>query len=134
MVFTKIEHARTAKEVESQVERLVLEGVLRAGDRLPGERELAKSLNVSRPIVREGLQALENRGLLRATHGDGTFVANVIGTIFAPPITKIISQNQKAKSDYLEYRREVEGVTAALAAQQLLDDICRQVRNVARCA
>ncbi len=118
MIFTSIEHGRTAREVERQIERLVLEGVLRVGDRLPGERELSKKLNVSRPILREALSSLEERGLLVARHGGGTFVADVIGTIFAPPIVEIISNTPKAKSDYLEYRREIEGMTAALAAQR----------------
>jgi len=118
MIYSQIEHDRTAREIERQIESLILEGILRSGDKLPGERELSKSFNVSRPIVREALAALEDRKLLIAKHGGGTYVADVIGTVFAAPVVDLIGSNPKAKSDYLEYRREVEGITAAMAAQR----------------
>jgi DNA-binding FadR family transcriptional regulator len=81
-IFARIEHSRTADEVVHQIEVLVLEGILRVGDRLPGERELAKQFDVSRPILREALKVLEGRGLLNTQHGGGTFVADVIGQVF----------------------------------------------------
>ena len=43
-IFSRIEHSRTADEVVQQIESLILEGVLRVGDRLPGERELARAV------------------------------------------------------------------------------------------
>ena len=58
-IFARIEHSRTADEVVHQIEVLVLEGILRVGDRLPGERELAKQFDVSRPILRDALKALD---------------------------------------------------------------------------
>ena len=136
MIYTQIEHDRTSREIERQIESLILEGVLRSGDKLPGERELAKAMNVSRPIVREALAALEDRQLLIAKHGGGTYVADVIGTVFAHPVVKLIGSNRKAKSDYLEYRREVEGITAAMAARRateadkaLLERIMTEMRE-----
>ena len=53
-LFSGVSHGRTADEVVQQIELLILDGVLRDGDRLPGERELAQSLEVSRPILRDG--------------------------------------------------------------------------------
>ena len=78
-IFSRIEHSRTADEVVQQIESLILEGVLRVGDRLPGERELARQFDVSRPILRDALKVLEARGLLVTRHGGGTYVADVIG-------------------------------------------------------
>lgn len=118
MIFSRIEHDRTSREIERQIELLILEGVLKSGDKLPGERELAKSFNVSRPIVREALGELETKKLLTAKHGGGTYVADVIGTIFAAPVVDLIGSNPKAKADYLEYRKQVEGITAAMAASR----------------
>ena len=114
-IFARIEHSRTADEVVHQIEVLVLEGILRVGDRLPGERELAKQFDVSRPILREALKVLEGRGLLNTQHGGGTFVADVIGQVFTRPVMELIARHQKATLDYLEYRREIEGVTAEFA-------------------
>jgi len=117
-IFARIAHSRTADEVVHQIEVLVLEGILRVGDRLPGERELAKQFDVSRPILREALKVLEGRGLLKTQHGGGTFVADVIGQVFTQPVMELIARHQKATLDYLEYRREVEGVAAELAARR----------------
>ena len=118
MIYRRIEHDRTSREIEQQIESLILEGVLRSGDKLPGERELSKSFRVSRPIVREALSALEHRELLIARHGGGTYVADVIGTVFAAPVVRLIGSNAKAKSDYLEYRNEVESISASMAARR----------------
>lgn len=120
-LFSGVSHSRTADEVVQQIELLILDGVLRDGDRLPGERELAQSLEVSRPILRDALKELETRGLLISHHGGGTFVADIIGQVFSKPITDLISRHARATRDYLEYRRELEGLTAELAAQRATD-------------
>ncbi|QRM54442.1 FadR/GntR family transcriptional regulator [Sinorhizobium sp. BG8] len=117
-LFARISHSRTADEVVRQIELLLLEGVLRDGDRLPGERELSKRLDVSRPILREALKELETRGLLVSHHGGGTYVADLIGQVFSKPVVELIARHQRATSDYLEYRRELEGITAELAARR----------------
>lgn len=120
-VFLRIDHSRTADEVVSQMETLILEGVLNAGDRLPAERELALKLDVSRPILRDALKALEARGLLR-TGRDGTRVADVTGQVFSPPIAALIAGNAKAARDYLDYRREIEAIAAEFAALRATDE------------
>jgi GntR family transcriptional repressor for pyruvate dehydrogenase complex len=116
-IFSRIEHSRTADEVVGQIEGFVLEGVLRAGDRLPAERDLARQCDVSRPILRDALKRLETRGLL-VTGPGGTRVAEITGQVFAPPVMDLIVAHPKAVTDYLEYRREMEGVAAEYAARR----------------
>lgn len=137
MVFRKIRHDRTSKAVERQIESLILEGILRPGDRLPAERELSKTIDVSRPILREALKELEDHGLLVTRHGEGTFVADVIGSIFAQPVVDLISKHPKALLDYLEFRRDVEGTTAFYAAARATDadkTILSHIHNQMRAA
>ena len=71
-IFTPVRHTRTADDVVAQIEERLLEGVLRVGDQLPGERELAVQFDVSRPILRDALRELEEKGLLITRHGGGT--------------------------------------------------------------
>ena len=121
-IFSRIRHSRTADEVVEQIESLILEGVLRAGDRLPGERELARSFGVSRPILRQALKTLEQAELIVIRHGGGTVVGDVIGQVFSKPVMDLIATRRKAAQDYLEYRREIEGVAAEYAARRATAD------------
>lgn len=121
-IFSRIEQSRTADGVVRQIESLILEGVLGAGDRLPGERELARRLDVSRPILREALKPLEARGLLVTRHGGGTYVADIIGEVFSGPVRELIATHSKATADYFEYRREIESIAADYAARRATAD------------
>jgi GntR family transcriptional repressor for pyruvate dehydrogenase complex len=121
-IFSRIEHMRTADEVAQQIETLILEGVLSAGDRLPAERELARQFDVSRPILRDALKTLEQRGLIATRHGGGTYVADVTGEIFARPVMDLILGHRKAAADYLEYRRAVEAIAAEFAARRATEE------------
>lgn len=139
MLFSNVAHPRTADEVAEQVEELILEGVLSSGDRLPGERELARQFDVSRPSLRDALKLLETRGLLVSRQGGGTFVADVVGEVFSAPLSTLIAASPRAASDYLEYRREMEGWAAEYAARRataddlaLLERIMERMRSAYR--
>jgi GntR family transcriptional regulator len=64
-------------QIVSEIEQAIADGRLGPGDRLPPERELAAEHGVSRMTVRQALQTLESRGLLRRSIGrsGGSFVA-----------------------------------------------------------
>jgi GntR family transcriptional regulator len=64
-------------QIEDQLAARIESGELRAGDRLPPERELAEALGVSRMTVRQALSSLAGRGLVERGVGRGTFVARV---------------------------------------------------------
>lgn len=121
-IFSRIVHSPTADEIVRQIERLILEGILRVGERLPGERDLAARMEVSRPVLRDALKILEARRLLVTRHGGGTYVADVIGQIFTKPMIELIGSHHRATADYLEYRREIEAVAAELAAARANKD------------
>lgn len=120
-LFASVQHPSTADEVIRQVEWLILQGVLRPGDRLPAERELSTQLGVSRPVLRDALKDLENRNLILSRHGGGTFVANVISDVFAEPVMDLIASHRRAIHDYLDYRKEIEAVAAGMAAERATD-------------
>jgi GntR family transcriptional regulator, transcriptional repressor for pyruvate dehydrogenase complex len=116
--FREIDHLRTADEAVEQIELLLLDGVLSSGDQLPGERELAERLSISRPVLRDALKTLEERGLIVARHGGGTYIADLIGQIFSPPVAELIARHEGPTRDYLEFRRMLEGEAAELAARR----------------
>jgi len=117
-VFERIQSGKSSNEVAHQIEALVIEGILCAREQLPAERDLAKETGVSRPVVRDALQLLVDRKILIRKQGGGTFVADIIGQVFSDPITELLGHHQKATIDYIEYRREIEGIAAGFAAER----------------
>jgi len=65
MPFQKIESEKLALAVVHQIEELILQGILRPGERLPSERELSERLGVSRPSLREAVADLQEAGSFR---------------------------------------------------------------------
>jgi GntR family transcriptional repressor for pyruvate dehydrogenase complex len=68
-VFKPIRSKRTFEEISGRIKELIFEGVLKPGDRLPSEIELAKMLGVGRQSVREALRLLELSGFLSVQRG-----------------------------------------------------------------
>lgn len=116
MPFQKIASEKLAAAVTRQIEHLVLHGILRPGDRLPAERELAGRLGVSRPSLREAIAELCARGLLSTRAGAGIYVADVLGNAFSPALTRLFASHEDALLDYIAFRRDMEGLAAARAA------------------
>ncbi|MGB3278360.1 MAG: FCD domain-containing protein [Pseudorhodobacter sp.] len=117
MPFEPVHAEKLSSAVVRQIERLILRGILRAGDRLPSERELSERMNVSRPSLRDAVADLQERGLLDSRPGSGIFVAEVLGSAFSPALIKLFSQHDEAVFDYLSFRRDMEGLAAERAAK-----------------
>lgn len=85
---------------------------MRGGDRLPGERELAPVRYFPshlRDALTAKMQAFSHRVMAVALCGCHR-------TGFSAPVVKLFADHRKAKADYLEYRREIEGIAAEFAA------------------
>jgi GntR family transcriptional regulator, transcriptional repressor for pyruvate dehydrogenase complex len=61
--------------IRREILRVIAASQLSPGDRLPSERELASTLRVSRPSIREAVRTLQAEGALIVRHGQGVFVA-----------------------------------------------------------
>ena len=121
MPFQRVESSKVAQAVVHQLENLILDGILRPGERLPAERDLAKILNISRPSLREAIKELEEQGLLVTQHGEGTSVARLLDTGFGDPLIRLFRSNREAAKDYVEFRREIEGTAAYFASLRATD-------------
>jgi len=116
MPFQPVTPEKLSQAVIRQIEKLILRGILRPGERLPPERELAERLNVSRPSLRDAIGALQAAGLLSAKAGAGVYVADVLGSAFAPALVELFARHDEAVFDYLSFRRDLEGLAAERAA------------------
>jgi GntR family transcriptional repressor for pyruvate dehydrogenase complex len=103
--------------VAEHVRRLIETGVLHPGDRLPGERDLARALGVSRPTVRSGLKALEAMGVLLARRGSGTFIADGPPDLGQEPLGLLAALHRFTPDEMFEARLVLEVGVAGLAAE-----------------
>ena len=110
MPFQKIITEKLSSSVTLQIEKLILRGILRPGDRLPSERELAERFGVSRPSLREAIANLDTRGLLVSKANAGIFVADVLGNAFSPALIELFSSHEESVDDYITFRRDLEGL------------------------
>ncbi|MEH6833199.1 MULTISPECIES: FadR/GntR family transcriptional regulator [Falsihalocynthiibacter] len=117
MPFQKIQSEKLAQSVVSQIERLILRGILRPGERLPSERELSDRMGVSRPSLREAISELQNAGLLTSKAGAGIYVSEALGSAFSSALVSLFGRHDDAFFDYVSFRRDMEGLAAERAAQ-----------------
>lgn len=110
---------RLADAIAERIQTMILEGVLRPGEKLIAERDLAETLGVSRPSLRDGLAILEGKGLLVTTKS-GTTVADFLKRL-ADPLASLLADDERVAADYFEYRLAVETKASALAARRAND-------------
>ena len=117
MPFQRIQPERLSQSVVRQIELLLLRGILRPGERLPSERELAEKLGVSRPSLRDAIAELQARGLLTTRAGAGIYVAELLDSAFSDSLVNLFAQHDEALFDYISFRRDLEGMAAERAAR-----------------
>lgn len=134
MPFQRIQPEKLSHSVERQIELLLLRGILRPGERLPSERDLAEKLGVSRPSLRDALAKLQGRGLLTTRAGAGVYVEQLLDSAFSDTLVQLFAAHDEALFDYISFRRDLEGMSAERAARhgsdtdlQIIDTIFRKM-------
>jgi GntR family transcriptional regulator, transcriptional repressor for pyruvate dehydrogenase complex len=72
--FHAVRKSKVPREIVAQIRDMIAIGNLKAGDRLPPERDLAQSFGVGRCALREAVRVLESLGLVDVRPGEGTFL------------------------------------------------------------
>ena len=118
-MYTPIQSVRVFEQVAEQIEKRILNGELRSGDRLPTERDLAEQFHVSRTAVREAMKILAQKGLVDMRPGRGTIVIDGSHAAMQDSIGLVmrLRLGEVGGSDNLvEVRGILEPEIAALAA------------------
>lgn len=105
-----------SEELATRLERMIRDGQLPAGSRLPPERELQRLLGVSRVSIREALHDLELKGMIDRRPGRGTIVvasesAAQVGTLLAR-----LNERDRTLLEIMDFRAAIEPPIAARAA------------------
>jgi len=97
-----VRRTKVYEEVAERIRRLIVEGRLHPGDRLPPERELAEHLGVSRTSVRDAIRVLELIGLLEPRQGDGTVVRDRTPDSLTQPLASVLIRNKALPAALLD--------------------------------
>jgi len=115
---------RLYEQVLERLRAYASEAGLRAGDRLPAERELAQRLGVSRASVKQAIVVLAVQGLVETRHGGGTYL--VRDTLDAEPVERMVERRRRLP-DVLDAREALETKLAELAAVRRTDEDLAEV-------
>lgn len=127
MSFDQVRQRRLSDDIVEQLERMILEGTLKSGGRLPAERVLAEQFGVSRPSLREAIQKLTAKGLLISRQGGGNYVVENIGSTFSDPLLHLLDSSPDSQRDLLEFRHTLEASCAYYAAMRATEADRRQL-------
>jgi GntR family transcriptional repressor for pyruvate dehydrogenase complex len=104
--------------VVSHIRALIENGTLQAGDKIPPEREFARSLNISRASLRTGIGYLAAMGVMKVRHGVGTFVADGPAEFGKASFGLMSALHGFQSWQMFETRLIIESNLAALAAER----------------
>jgi GntR family transcriptional repressor for pyruvate dehydrogenase complex len=123
------------EQVVQALERRILSGELRAGERLPTEGELGAELRVSRTVVRDAVRTLTTRGLVRVRHGFGMEVAVPSHLPIAHALADYLMRSDATVGDVLDAREALDRHLAPLAARNATEeDVARMAHDFERFA
>jgi GntR family transcriptional regulator, transcriptional repressor for pyruvate dehydrogenase complex len=118
--FEPIHQVRAHEYVAEQIRRHIALRLIKPGEALPAERELAGMFGVGRPTIQHALRLLEAAGLVEARRGraGGTFITGSDqDSLAADDLIVRVMRHRKELEDLLLYRRLVEPAVAGVAAR-----------------
>lgn len=119
-----------AEQVAQRILGLVKSGDLKPGDQLPPERELAASLHVSRPSVREAMRGLSILGVIRTRQGGGAYVSQLDADVLLEPLHFFISLEDANISQLYDARMLIEQNVASRAAENITGEQLEKLEEI----
>lgn len=121
--FQPVVPQRTFEAIVRQLKDAIASGALRAGDRLPPERELAERFQASRASVREALRVLETLGIVGMKRGadHGTVLLQEPGNVFTTVLDLLVALRHVPITDLVEFRVMLETGAARRLAEAPTD-------------
>jgi GntR family transcriptional repressor for pyruvate dehydrogenase complex len=115
-------------EVIGRFKDLIARRVLAPGAKLPSERDLAQSMDVSRPTLREALRTLQILGVVKTRQGSGNYVADSSSEVLKAPLEFALAMSGTLTTDLFEARCAIEVKVAELAARRRVEEDLKNMR------
>lgn len=113
---------RAYEKIINYVERQIMQGSYKKGDKLPPERELAALLGASRNSVREGLGILERMGVISSQQGAGNFISDNFEKTLIEVMTLMFILEEGTFREISEFRYALETQALSLAMKNITEE------------
>ena len=120
-MFEPVENKKIYQQVVDQIQNMIFNGRLKAGDKLPAEREMVKLFQVSRTSVREAVRALEILGLVECRQGDGNFIRKDFDIGLFEPLSVMFKLHNGNALELFKVRKMLEIEAVSLAVEQITE-------------
>ncbi|MBP3961683.1 FadR/GntR family transcriptional regulator [Paenibacillus lignilyticus] len=121
MEVTRLSKRNHYEEIAEQLKRLVIDGKLKVGDKLPSTKEMSEQFGVGRSTMREALSALKAMGYIEIKQGGGCTVINSAPPEVELPELQSLRMNRETLLELLEARQSLEVSNASIAALKATD-------------
>lgn len=131
-MFSEIRHTNKSLQelVSEEIEKFIVTGSFKPGDKIPNEFNLASMLGVGRSTIREAVRSLKSRNILEVRRGDGTYVCEHLGLTDDPLGLRFMPKRRKLGLDLCEIRFMIEPQIVALAAQKATEQEIEQMQRL----
>ncbi|NCB93128.1 MAG: FadR family transcriptional regulator [Clostridia bacterium] len=117
-------------QVIDYIKQLAKEQKIVFGGKIPSERELMETLELSRNSVREALRSLENMGIIESRHGKGNFLVNHMGRSLSSVFSMMIFMKQSDYRDLNTLRRAMETQAYLLAVERMDEEKKKKIAAI----
>lgn len=121
---------RVSEKVVGQIQRLIYMGRFKPGERLSSERELCKSLNVSKTSLREALFILQTMGYIHIEPRNGIYVKSPIPDTMPQPIQRMFKIGPEQLIDILETLEGMAPKVVSLAAERATPEDLEEMEEI----
>lgn len=118
------------EEITDQVKRLIVEGKLKVGDKLPSTKQMSEQFGVGRSTTREALSALKAMGMIEIRQGGGCRVISSAPAEVELPELQSLRHNRETVLELLEARESLEVSNAAIAAAKRTEEDLMILRSL----
>jgi GntR family transcriptional repressor for pyruvate dehydrogenase complex len=132
VAFETVRKERRYEQVAEQIQKLIAQGLLKSGDRLPPERELATRFGVARSSIRDAVRTLEVMGILEPRQGAGTVVRDLSADSLVVPLATVLVRKRELVAELLDVRRMLEPGLAARAAKNATVEEVLELEDILR--
>lgn len=133
--FNKITKTALYSEVATQIKKVILGGEFKPGEKLPSERDLAEAFGVGRPVIREALMTLSERGLVemnRGTKGNIVKKPDLLQGVSAmrEQMSWLIQVNESTIAHFWDVVPYLIGIVAHAALGKLKENDWQQIEQL----